>query len=64
MRSARIKRALLSLAWLMTLVLTILSYNRYDSTGRIDGLHMFVAVITLSLMFVIYHHNKEREELG
>lgn len=61
MRSVRIKRALLSLAWLMTLALAFMSYWRYECFGRIDGLHMFVAVSTFSLMFVTYHHNRKKD---
>lgn len=56
------KKALLSVSWLLTFVLAIICYLRYDLLGRIDGLTLFVSVLLLSLMFVTYHHTRTEED--
>jgi len=54
------KGFLISLAWLIILGLATICYMR----GKIDGLVLFTAIMSMILAFVGYNHNKELNKLG
>lgn len=53
-----LKSVLISIAWLMTVGLAGITYNR----GKIDGMFLLTIVVALALCFVTYHHKQRNEE--